>query len=229
MPGTFTFSYLNPADRQADPTARPCWSCSTAATWPPRSRRRWRTPAPGYRVRDLWTGEETETTGALGATVGRHAATVLRGWPASVTAAPRTSLTVELPDPVPPSRPLTATVRFTNAGSTPITGAHLQLTAPPEWQFDSATEASAPTVNPGTTGETAVTLHPISTATQPFEMPATVTYTTNAGARTLAVSAESPLLPAPNPPYSNGLLAVDDASDGSAGDRGDWLSPYLSC
>lgn len=24
-------------------------------------------------------------------------------------------------------------------------------------------------------------------------------------------------------------LAVDDAGDGSAGDWGDWLSPYLSC
>ncbi|QKV80217.1 NPCBM/NEW2 domain-containing protein [Amycolatopsis sp. Hca4] len=162
--------------------------------------------ASGYRVRDLWTGEETESTGALGGTVGRHAATVLRVWPANTTAAPRTSLTVELPDSVPPDRPVTATVRFANAGSTPVTGAHLQLTAPAQWQFDSPAEADAATVAPGATWETAVTLHPVSTATEPFRMPATVTYTTAQGTRTTSARAEAPLLLAPNPPYTNGLL-----------------------
>ncbi|MEU5263064.1 NPCBM/NEW2 domain-containing protein [Amycolatopsis sp. NPDC021455] len=162
--------------------------------------------AAGYRVRDLWTGEETETTGALGGTVGRHAATVLRVWPANVTAAPRTSLAVDLPESVPPSQPVTATVRFTNNGSTPVTGAHLRLTAPAQWQFDSPAEADTATVDPGATWETAVTLHPVPTATQPFKMPATVTYTTAQGTRTATASAESPLVHAPNPPYDEGTL-----------------------
>ncbi|MFJ8914171.1 NPCBM/NEW2 domain-containing protein [Amycolatopsis sp. NPDC102389] len=160
----------------------------------------------GYRVRDLWTGDETVTTGALGGTVGRHAATVLRVWPANVTAAPRTSLTVELPDSVPPSQPVTTTVKFTNAGTTPITGAHLNLTAPAQWQFDGPAEATTETVEPGDTWETAVTLHPVSTATEPFKMPATVTYTTAQGPRTATASAESPLMLAPNPPYTSGSL-----------------------
>ena len=162
--------------------------------------------ASGYRVRDLWTGDETETTGALGGTVGRHAATVLRVWPATVTAAPRTSLTVELPDSVPPSQPVTATVRFTNAGSTPVTGAHLQLTAPAQWQFDSPAESDTATVAPGATWETAVTLHPSATATQAFKMPVTVSYSTAQGTRTATASAEAPLMLAPNPPSTNGLL-----------------------
>ncbi|MEV4052056.1 NPCBM/NEW2 domain-containing protein [Amycolatopsis sp. NPDC049688] len=162
--------------------------------------------AAGYRVRDLWTGDETETTGALGGTVGRHAATVLRVWPSSGAAAPRTSLTVELPDSVPPAQPVTAAVRFTNTGSTPVTGAHLQLTAPAEWAFDSPPEASSGTVEPGATWETAVTLHPVSTATQPFKMPVSVTYTTASGSRASVASAEAPLLLAPNQPYTNGLL-----------------------
>ncbi|MFJ7217511.1 NPCBM/NEW2 domain-containing protein [Amycolatopsis sp. NPDC098790] len=162
--------------------------------------------AAGYRVRDLWTGDETETTGALGGTVGRHAATVLRVWPTAPAAAPRTSLTVDLPDSVPPSQPVTATVKFTNAGSTPITGAQLRVTAPADWQLDGTGEAATATVEPGATWETAVTLHPVSTATQPFKMPATVTYTTAQGARTATASAEAPLMLAPNPPYTNGLL-----------------------
>ncbi|WP_439380927.1 NPCBM/NEW2 domain-containing protein [Amycolatopsis lexingtonensis] len=164
--------------------------------------------AAGYRVRDLWTGDETETTGALSGTVGRHAATVLRVWPVSAAAAPRTSLTVALPDSVPPSQPVTATVKFTNTGSTPVTGAHLQLTAPAEWRFDGAAEATTPAVEPGATWETPVTLHPVSTATQPFKMPAAVAYTTAQGARTATASAEAPLLLAPNPPYTNGLLST---------------------
>lgn len=164
--------------------------------------------APGYRVRDLWTGEETETTGTLGGTVGRHAATVLRVWPTTVSAAPRTSLTVELPDSVPPSQPVTATVRFTNAGSTPITDAHLQLTAPAEWQFDGSGQADVSEVVPGGTWTTEVILHPVSTATQPFKMPATVTYTTGQGPRTATASAESPLMLKPNPPYDSGMLST---------------------
>jgi alpha-galactosidase len=162
--------------------------------------------ASGYRVRDLWTGDETETTGALGGTVGRHAATVLRVWPATATAAPRTSLTVELPDSVPPSQPATATARFTNAGSTPVTGAHLQAGAPEQWQFDGAAEATTGTVEPGATWETTLTLHPDSSATQPFKMPVTVSYTTAQGTRTATASAEAPLMLAPNPPSTNGLL-----------------------
>ena len=103
---------------------------------------------------------------------------------------------------------MTARVRFANAGSTPVTGVHLRLTAPEQWQFDSPAEADTTTVDPGGTGETEVTLHPVSTATQPFKMPATVTYTTTQGVRTATASAESPLLLAPNPPYTQGTIST---------------------
>ncbi|GAA3573007.1 hypothetical protein GCM10022222_66580 [Amycolatopsis ultiminotia] len=47
----------------------------------------------GYRVRDLWSGAETETTGTLEANVPSHGAAVFRVWPATapVAAAPASS------------------------------------------------------------------------------------------------------------------------------------------
>ncbi|OXM45153.1 NPCBM/NEW2 domain-containing protein [Amycolatopsis alba] len=152
----------------------------------------------GYRVRDLWTGDETVTRGALGGTVGRHAATVLRVWPRYASIAPRTSLTFDLPDSVPPSQPVTATVKLTNNGATPVYHSHLQLTEPAQWQFDGPTEANIEILPPGETWKTTTTLHPTGTATQPFKMPATVTYDSTGGPRTVTASAEAPLMLAPD-------------------------------
>jgi len=160
----------------------------------------------GYRVRDLWTGDETVTTGALGGTVGRHAATVLRVWPRTASAAPRTSLTVDLPGSVPPSQPVTATVEFTNNGTTPVYGSRLRLTEPAQWQFEGPTEATIEILPPGETWKTTTTLRPIGTATQPFKMPAVVTYETTQGPRTATASGEAPLMLAPTSGVSPNLV-----------------------
>ncbi|BCJ30841.1 NEW3 domain-containing protein [Actinocatenispora sera] len=98
----------------------------------------------GYRVRDLWEHDSTETAGVVAANVPAHGAALYRVTPIDNPAqdAPHTALRLDGLGTVTGGEPVTATATFTNYGVLPVQSAELGVSAPHGWQV----RATSPTV-----------------------------------------------------------------------------------
>ncbi len=154
--------------------------------------------ARDYRVRDLWSGTETETAGTLRAAVPSHGSAVFRAWPAThPAAAPLTTLALPSPDYVPADRPLTTTLTVTNDGSTPIADVRTSVTAPAGWKLDGPDSFTVPVVLPGKSWQKQVTFKPVAPAGDHVTLTAKASYLTLWGKRDLTSAGTSPLVSRP--------------------------------
>jgi alpha-galactosidase len=155
--------------------------------------------ASAYRVRNLWTGAELTSTGTLRASVPALSGVFLRVWPGQpVTAEPLVTLGVQLPEGFLAGQAVDGTVTLTNDGDTPVTDAQYTITAPAGWQLDGPAQVTVPRVSPGSTVTRDITLRPVAAPAAKVLVAANGTYTTEAGPRTAAGSAEVPLVSAPS-------------------------------
>ncbi|MEV6640332.1 NPCBM/NEW2 domain-containing protein [Amycolatopsis sp. NPDC051371] len=154
--------------------------------------------ARDYRVRDLWTGAETESTGTLRASVPSHGAAVFRVWPAKFpNAAPLSTLTVQAPDFADAAKPFTATLKLANDGSTPLVAAQVKLTAPAGWQLDGRGDALVPAVAPGRSWQKSWTVRPDTPSGDRVALTATANYWTAWGKRSLTADGGAPIVVPP--------------------------------
>jgi alpha-galactosidase len=90
-----------------------------------------------YRVRDLWTGKESQSDAMLRAALPVHGAAMFRVWPKSGrTLAPLSTLSVGVDEVVEKNAPFTAMGTLYNDGSTPLVSPSMTVTAPAGWKVD---------------------------------------------------------------------------------------------
>lgn len=161
-----------------------------------------------FRVRDLWTGTETETAGTLRDPVASHDSSVFRVWPSThPSAAPMTTLALPAPDYVPADRPLTTTLQVTNDGSTPITQLRATVATPVGWQLDGPGTFTVPAVPPGKSWQQQITFKPVAPGGERVRLAAKADYSTAWGKRALGSEGTSPLVSRP----SSGTTALSKA------------------
>ncbi|SDX71052.1 alpha-galactosidase [Amycolatopsis xylanica] len=154
--------------------------------------------ASGYRVRDLWTGAETETTGTLRAAVPSHGAAAFRIWPSKFpSAAPRTTLSVQAADFTPRDKPFTTSVELTNDGSTPAFLGKVSLTAPTGWKVDGRADEFVLVVLPGKSWKHTWTVSPVAPAGDKVSVTSHTEYWTLWGKQALDTDGTTPLVTAP--------------------------------
>ncbi|EME64770.1 NPCBM/NEW2 domain-containing protein [Amycolatopsis decaplanina] len=154
--------------------------------------------ASGYRVRDLWTGAETESAGTLRAGVPGHGSAVFRVWPSNQPkAAPHTTLSLGSPEYAAVDKPFTATLRVFNDGRTPVRSGMVKLTVGAGWKPDGGTEVRIPAVAPGKSWERTWTVRPSSPGGDRVEVAGRFDYRTSWGARSLSTNGSAPLVKPP--------------------------------
>ncbi len=119
--------------------------------------------ASAYRMHDLWSGQNTETAGTIGAQVPAHGTVIYRVSSGGAGGlAPATSASVE-PAPVYdgatmslllPGRDNPVGSSFTDYGRAPVTDARMTLVGPPGWQVGSGGRSSFARVGTGRTVHT---------------------------------------------------------------------------
>ncbi|EMD29736.1 NPCBM/NEW2 domain-containing protein [Amycolatopsis azurea] len=152
----------------------------------------------GYRVRDLWSGTETESAGTLRAGLPSHGSATFRVWPSSKPqAAPHTTLSLQAPEYVATDKPFTTTLRVFNDGRTPVRSGTVKLTVGAGWKPDGGTEVGIPVVAPGKSWERSWTVRPSSPSGDHVEVSGRIDYRTAWGARSLTTRGSAPLVKAP--------------------------------
>ena len=153
-----------------------------------------------YRVRDLWSGAETESAGSLNVWVPRHGSAVYRVWPARFpNAAPLTTFALQAPEYATTSKPFTATLRLTNSGSTPLAAGLVKLGVPAGWKADGRPEAVVPLVLPGKSWEHSWTVKPVSPTGDHVTVTGNAEYWTAWGQRKLTTDNSALVVKAPSP------------------------------
>ncbi|ANN15464.1 alpha-galactosidase [Amycolatopsis orientalis] len=153
----------------------------------------------GYRVRDLWTGGETDSAGVLRAGLPSHGSAVFRVWPSNQPkAAPHTTLSLASPEYAAADKPFTTTLRVFNDGRTPVTSGKVKLTVGAGWTPDGQTEVRIPAVAPGKSWERSWTVRPSSPGGDRVEVSARIDYRTSWGARSLTATGSAPLVKPPD-------------------------------
>ncbi|MGA8113803.1 MAG: NEW3 domain-containing protein [Actinocatenispora sp.] len=105
--------------------------------------------ARSYRLKDLWTGQVTETTGTIAASVPGHSATLYRVHPGGEHgAAPSTVVDVSN-GPFSADTSTPTTVRLTNNGSQAVTHPRLTLRVPDGWTATPTRHTGGPVLRPG--------------------------------------------------------------------------------
>lgn len=154
--------------------------------------------ASGYRVRDLWTGGETESAGVLRAGLPSHGSATFRVWPSKqAKAAPHTTLSLQSPEYAAADKPFTATLRVFNDGRTAVTAGKVKLTVGAGWKPDGRAEAWIPSVPPGKSWEQSWTVRPGSPSGDRVDVSGTIEYRTAWGKRSLSASGSAPLVTPP--------------------------------
>ncbi|WP_370936482.1 NPCBM/NEW2 domain-containing protein [Amycolatopsis sp. cg13] len=102
--------------------------------------------AEQYRVRDLWSGEESHSSGALHGTVASHGAVVYRVWPGHGAAQPLTTLALAAPDVTAANRPFTVTTTLHDDGMPALNQVSARLSVPSGWTVDNGPTADVPVV-----------------------------------------------------------------------------------
>ncbi|GAA1656048.1 NPCBM/NEW2 domain-containing protein [Fodinicola feengrottensis] len=102
-----------------------------------------------YRVKDLWTGKESQTDAMIRAELGVHGVSLLRIWPKSGrTLAPLTTLSVGVDEVVEKDQPFTTLGTVYNDGSTPLIRPSLTLVAPAGWKVQGSATVRTDVVQP---------------------------------------------------------------------------------
>ncbi len=163
----------------------------------------------GFRVRDLWSGTETETAGTLRAAVPSHGSATFRVWPEKKpSAAPLTTLALPNPEYVPADRPLTTTLKVTNDGSTPVAQLRASIATPAGWRLRGPGAFTVPIVLPGKSWQLDVTFEPVAPAGERVTLAAKASYLTLYGRRSLTAEGSSPLVTRP----ATGTTALSKAA-----------------
>ncbi|MBP2474382.1 alpha-galactosidase [Crossiella equi] len=171
--------------------------------------------APGYTVRDLWTGKSTHTAGGLAAVVPPHGTAIFRvaadrTWPQHPPAVDSsTELALPYPDATPvlaPGKAAELTTSVHNAGRLPAPSAQASLTAPPGWTVRAHGPDRTPVLPGESTWRRSYTLTPPA-GTTPGTYTLTSTVTFDRPARTQTQTLEL-LVPEPPPAGTVQLSAV---------------------
>jgi hypothetical protein len=106
-----------------------------------------------YLLNNLWTGQQTETTGVISAEVPSHGVALLRVSALSnpTTAAPAATLGLSGLSNLSPGQPETATVSFTDDGDLAALRVNLGLQVPPGWSVTATSPTSFAGVDNGQT------------------------------------------------------------------------------
>lgn len=174
-------------------------------------------PGTDYAVRDLWTHQTTETTGAIQPYVAPHGVALYRVSPLDnpTQAPPNAALSSSGPVALTGGRPATFTASFTDNGDLAAKDVKLALQAPSGWTVAATSPASFPAVE---TGQTVHTTFQVS-APQPDGLfqPATLTTAaayTWAGRTTQTLTADQPVTA--SPPVQAPYLTYSSATDAPA-------------
>ncbi|WP_223199083.1 NPCBM/NEW2 domain-containing protein [Solihabitans fulvus] len=118
-----------------------------------------------YAVRDLWTHEDAETSGAVRASVPAHSASVFRVWPNKGHGqTPLSTFSLQVPEFTEVGKPFTITGQLYDDGSTPLRGGQAQLQAPDGWVVDGGPVVTVPRVAAGQNWSHTWTLRPSAAA-----------------------------------------------------------------
>lgn len=99
--------------------------------------------SPAYLLRNLWTGQASETAGVISATVPAHGTVIYRVSPSTPNSAPpAVNLSVSAPPLAFPGQPMSVSVTFTNNGRLPVQEASLGVEPPSSAWTVRATDAT---------------------------------------------------------------------------------------
>lgn len=172
-----------------------------------------------FQVADLWTGQSTETTGAISEVVPPHGVALVKITPTHDASAfaPNVTLNVTGITNLAGGKPATVTESFTDNGSRPVQNVQLGLTAPAGWSLASPSPSAFSKVGSGATVSTTYTLTaPTATSVnQTGTLTATAQYTdSRKAAHQLTTQPQATLAPPPvQPPYRT----YSSANDAPAG------------
>ncbi len=171
-------------------------------------------PGTDYAVKDLWTHQTTETTGAIGPNVAPHGVALYRVSPLSnpTTAPPNATFSLSGLSTVPSGQPVTATESFTDNGDLAALKVNLALKAPSGWTVKATSPTSFAAVETGQTVQATFQV----TAPKPQGLFETGTVTANAGytwsgrtTQNLSISQPVTVASPVQPPYLTYSSATD--------------------
>jgi len=158
-----------------------------------------------YRVRDLWTGEESHSTGDLHGTVASHGAVVYRVWPGGGARTPLTTLALNAPELADAARPFTVTTTLHNDGAPMLHEGSARLSVPSGWAVDNGPTVTLPRTKDVWTHQW--TVRPVGV---PPAGPVTLTASASFGVAGQAVtrSAAAPVTVATAPPAGSSQVSA---------------------
>jgi alpha-galactosidase len=165
-------------------------------------------PAPGYSVRDLWAHRTSTTRGGIDAFVPPHGAVMFRVHPltAATATAGMTSLSVA-PGFLPAGATTTVTLSLRDDSTEPLSGVHVDLTAPDGWAVRPLSGADPVAPSGGAaTARFAVTV-PGSAPQGGADLRATATSTGQHGTTPQTVTTTAHVVVPPPPPTGTGALS----------------------
>lgn len=167
-----------------------------------------------YAVKDLWTHQTTETTGAIGPNVPPHGVALYRVSPLSnpTHAPPNSTFSLSGLATIPAGQPVTATESFTDNGDMAALRVHLTLNAPAGWTVTATSPTSFAAVETGQTVQATFRV----TAPKPASLFQTGTVTANASytwagkmPQNLSISQPVTVASPVQPPYQTYSSATD--------------------
>ncbi|GHF45130.1 alpha-galactosidase [Amycolatopsis bartoniae] len=153
--------------------------------------------AAHYRVRDLWSGEESQSAGQLHGTVPSHAAVVYRVWPGGGAQPPLTTLALTTPEATAVDAPFTVRTTLHDDGSPALHHVTAHLDVPAGWTVDGGPDATAASVRTAWTHDW--TVRP-SGAQPPGSLALGATVSYQVGGRSATRTAEASTVTAVSPP-----------------------------
>jgi Alpha galactosidase A/NPCBM-associated, NEW3 domain of alpha-galactosidase/Alpha galactosidase C-terminal beta sandwich domain/Carbohydrate binding module (family 35) len=182
-------------------------------------------PGTDYLVKDLWSHQSTETTGALSATVPSHGVAFYRVSALSnpTQAPPNATLAMSPLPNLTAGKPATATASFTDNGDLAAKQVRLGLQAPTGWSVTPTSPTSFPTVETGQTVQ--ATFQVVAPASDSLFQTDTLTGTASytwSGKTTVNLTAPQNVTTSPpvQPPYQTFSSATDaPASFGQIGQQ----------
>jgi hypothetical protein len=113
-------------------------------------------PGTDYRLNNLWTHRQTETTGTISAEVPSHGVALFRVSPLRNPALvpPDATLSLSLPATMTGGQAATVTESFTDNGALPALSVRLGLSAPSGWSVTATSPEAFPVVGAGKTVQT---------------------------------------------------------------------------
>ena len=182
-------------------------------------------PGTDYLVKDLWSHQSTETTGAISATVPSHGVAFYRvsGLSNPTQAPPNATLAMSPLPNLTAGQPATATASFTDNGDLAAKQVRLGLQAPAGWSVTPTSPTSFPAVETGQTVQ--ATFQVVAPASDSLFQTDTLTGTASytwSGKTTVNLTAPQNVTKSPpvQPPYQTFSSATDaPASFGQIGQQ----------